>query len=78
LLVWLMFSGIWALVKFAIRWQEIFGRMELDWSLLWMWPGEMLMMRSGGLLLMVSMLLWLVQPRVRARFAESGVMRAAV
>jgi hypothetical protein len=78
LLVWLMFSGIWGLVRFAIRWPEFFGRMDLDWSSLWMWPGEMLMMRSGGLLLMVVMLLWLVQPRVRARFAEGRALRAAV
>jgi hypothetical protein len=78
LLVWLMFSRIWGLVTFAIRWQEFFGRMNLEWSSLWIWPGQMLLMRGGELLLIALMLLWLVQPRVRARFAESGAVRAAV
>lgn len=78
LLAWWLVRGVWGLVRFVIRWPEIATRMELEWSSLWIWPGSWLLMRSGELWLMGLMLLWLVQPQVRARFAEGGALRAAV
>jgi hypothetical protein len=74
LLAWLMFSGIWGLVRFAIRWLEFAIKWD-EISLMWRWPGQMLLMRGAELLLIALMLLWLLQPRVRARFSEGGAMR---